>query len=48
MRNQELILSLPNGDLELYSLILSLYLDTMILSLTNIDGNFIVTKYHDG
>jgi hypothetical protein len=40
MRNQELILSLPNGNLELYSLILSLYLDTMILSLTNIDGNF--------
>jgi hypothetical protein len=31
MRNQELILSLPNGDLELYSLILSFYLDTVIL-----------------
>jgi hypothetical protein len=35
-----IILSLPNGDLGLYSLILSLYSDTMILSLTNIDGNF--------
>jgi hypothetical protein len=31
MRNQELILSLLNNDLELYSLILSLYLDTVIL-----------------
>jgi hypothetical protein len=40
MRNQELILSLPNGDLELYSLIFSLYLDTVILSLTNVDRNF--------
>jgi hypothetical protein len=40
MRNQELISSLPNGDLELYSLILSLYLDTVILLLTNVDGNF--------
>jgi hypothetical protein len=42
MKNQELILSLSNGDLELYSLIFSLYLDTVILSLTNIDGNFTV------
>jgi hypothetical protein len=40
MRNHELILSLPNGDLELYSLNLSLYLDTVILSLSNVDGNF--------
>jgi hypothetical protein len=48
MRNYELILSLPNGDLELYSLILSLYLDTVILSLTNVDDKFIVIKYHDG
>jgi hypothetical protein len=48
MRNQELIISLLNGDLKLYSLILSLYLDTVILSLTNVDGNFIVIKYHDG
>jgi hypothetical protein len=47
MRNWELILSLPNGDLELYSPILSLYLDIVILSLTNVDGNFIVIKYHD-
>jgi hypothetical protein len=48
MRNQELILSLSNGDLELYSLILSLYLDNAILSLSNVDGNFTVIKYHDG
>jgi hypothetical protein len=48
MRNQELIISLPNGNLELYSLILSLYLDTVILSLTNVDGNFNVIKYYDG
>jgi hypothetical protein len=27
MKNQKVILSLPNDDLELYSLILSLYLD---------------------
>jgi hypothetical protein len=47
MRNWELILSLPNGDLELHSPILSLYLDIVILSLTNVDGNFIVIKYHD-
>jgi hypothetical protein len=32
MRNQELILPLPNGDLELYPHILSFYLDTVILS----------------
>jgi hypothetical protein len=32
MRNQELILSLPNGDLELYPHILSFYLETVILS----------------
>jgi hypothetical protein len=32
MRNEELILSLPNGVLELYSLIFSFYLDTVILS----------------
>jgi hypothetical protein len=32
MRNQELILSLPNDDLELYSLILSFNLNTVILS----------------
>jgi hypothetical protein len=32
MRNQELILSLPNGSLELYPRILSFHLDTMILS----------------
>jgi hypothetical protein len=31
MRNWELILSLSNGDLELYSLIHSFYLDTVIL-----------------
>jgi hypothetical protein len=37
-----------NGDLELYSLIFSLYLHIVILSLTNVDGNFIVIKYHDG
>jgi hypothetical protein len=42
MTNQELILSLPNGDLELYSIILSLYLVIVILSLTNVDGIFIV------
>jgi hypothetical protein len=48
MRNRELILSLPNSDLELYSLILSLYLDTVILSLTNVEDNFTVIKYHDG
>jgi hypothetical protein len=48
MRNQELILSLQNGDFKLYYLILSLYLDTVILSLTNVDGNFTVIKYHDG
>jgi hypothetical protein len=40
MRNRELIISLPNSDLELYSLILSLYLDTVIVSLTNVDDNF--------
>jgi hypothetical protein len=33
MRNRELILSLPNGDLELYSHVLSLYLDIVILSI---------------
>jgi hypothetical protein len=44
LRNQELILSLPNGDLELYSLILSLYLDTVILLLTNVDDNFYCNK----
>jgi hypothetical protein len=48
MRNQKLILSLSNGILELYPHILSLYLDTAVLSLTNIDGNFTVIKYHDG
>jgi hypothetical protein len=48
MRNQELILSLSNGALELYSLIFSLYLDTVILSLTNIKGNFTMIEYHDG
>jgi hypothetical protein len=32
MRYWELILSLPNGVLELYSLIFSFYLDTVILS----------------
>jgi hypothetical protein len=32
MRNQELILSLSNGDLKLYSLILSFYLNTVFLS----------------
>jgi hypothetical protein len=32
MRNRELILSLPNGDLELYPHIISFRLDTMILS----------------
>jgi hypothetical protein len=47
MRNQKLIISLPNDDLKLYSLILSLYLDTVILSLANVD-DFIVIKYHDG
>jgi hypothetical protein len=47
MRNQKLIISLPNDDLTLYYLILSLYLDTVILSLTNVD-DFIVIKYHDG
>jgi hypothetical protein len=31
MTNRELSLSLPNGDLELYSLIFSFYLDTVIL-----------------
>jgi hypothetical protein len=31
MRNQELILSLLNGDLELYSFILIFYSDTVIL-----------------
>jgi hypothetical protein len=31
---------MPNGDLKLYSLILSLYLGIDILSLTNVDGNF--------
>jgi hypothetical protein len=31
MRNQELILSLPNGDLELYSHTLSFHLDVVIL-----------------
>jgi hypothetical protein len=31
MRNRKLILSLSNGDLKLYFLILSFYLDTMIL-----------------
>jgi hypothetical protein len=31
MRNRELILSLPNGDLELYFLILIFYSDTVIL-----------------
>jgi hypothetical protein len=30
MTNRQLILSLLNGDLELYSLILSFYIDTMI------------------
>jgi hypothetical protein len=40
MRNQKLILSLPNGDLELYFLIVSPYLNIVILSLTNIDGSF--------
>jgi hypothetical protein len=44
MKNQELILSLSNGDLELYSLILSLYSDSVILSLTNVDGNFYCDK----
>jgi hypothetical protein len=44
MGNQKLILSLPNGDLELYSPILSLYLDIVILLLTNIDGNFYCDK----
>jgi hypothetical protein len=44
MRNWELILSLPNGDLKLYSLIFSLYLDTVILSLTNVDDNFNCNK----
>jgi hypothetical protein len=48
MRNQELILSPPNGDLELNYLILSFYLDTMILSLANVDGNFTMIKHHDG
>jgi hypothetical protein len=48
MRNQELILSVANGDLKLYYLILSLYLNIVILLLTNIDGNFTVIKYHDG
>jgi hypothetical protein len=32
MRNRELILSLSNGDLELYPHILSFYLETVILS----------------
>jgi hypothetical protein len=32
MINQKLILSLPNGVLELYYLIFSFYLDTVILS----------------
>jgi hypothetical protein len=32
MRNWELILFMPNGNLELYPYILSLYLDTVILS----------------
>jgi hypothetical protein len=32
MRNRELILFLSNGKLELYPYILSLYLDTVILS----------------
>jgi hypothetical protein len=40
VRNRELILSLSNGILELYPHILSLYLDIVVLSLTNIDGNF--------
>jgi hypothetical protein len=40
----ELILSLPNGDLELYSHFLSHY---NFYHLTNVDGRFIVIKYHD-
>jgi hypothetical protein len=48
MRDQELILSVANGDLKLYYLILSLNLNIVILLLTNIDGNFTVIKYHDG
>jgi hypothetical protein len=32
MENQKLILSQPNGNLELHSHILSFYLDTIILS----------------
>jgi hypothetical protein len=32
MRNQELILSLPNGTLELYPHIHNFHLDTVILS----------------
>jgi hypothetical protein len=32
MRNQELILSLPNGDLELYPHTLSFPVDTVFLS----------------
>jgi hypothetical protein len=44
----EFILSVPNGSLELYAHILILYLDTVILSLTNVDGNFTMIKYHDG
>jgi hypothetical protein len=48
MRNQKLIISLSNSDLELYSLILSFYLDTVILSFDHIDGIFNVIKYHHG
>jgi hypothetical protein len=48
MRNRELILSLPNGSLELYPPFLSFHLDTVILTFSNIDGNFTVIKYYDG
>jgi hypothetical protein len=48
MRNQELILFLPNGNLELYPHILSLYLHIWFYHLTNVDAIFTMIKYHDG
>jgi hypothetical protein len=36
-----------NGDLELYSHSFQFVLVIIILSLTNVDANFIVIMYHD-